>query len=110
MHAGSILEGGGQILRNAAALAAITGKPLRVSNIRAGRAKPGLRPQHLAGIELVAKIAGAELAGGEVGSSCIVLKPTGVSPGHYDADPGTAGSCVLLAQVGPHTFGKSSDI
>ena len=33
---GSILEGGGQILRNAAALAAITGKSIHVDKIRAG--------------------------------------------------------------------------
>ena len=33
---GSILEGGGQILRNAAALAAITGKRIHVDKIRAG--------------------------------------------------------------------------
>ena len=33
---GSILEGGGQILRNAAALSAITGTPIAVRCIRAG--------------------------------------------------------------------------
>lgn len=39
---------GGQILRNASALAAILRRPLRVNNIRAGREKPGaLRPPRL---------------------------------------------------------------
>jgi len=33
---GSILEGGGQILRNAAALSAITGKSIHVIKVRAG--------------------------------------------------------------------------
>jgi hypothetical protein len=33
---GSQLEGGGQILRNSTALAAITGQPIRISKIRAG--------------------------------------------------------------------------
>ena len=73
---GSHGEGGGQILRNAAALAVITGTPLRVHSIRAGRApKPGLRPQHLHGLELVAAISGFELQGGVVGSSEITLMP-----------------------------------
>ena len=73
---GSHGEGGGQILRNAAALAAITGTPLRVHSIRAGRApRPGLRPQHLHGLRLVATLSGFELRGGFVGSSEIVLLP-----------------------------------
>lgn len=37
LPAGSLLEGGGQILRNATALAAITGQPIQVSKIRAGK-------------------------------------------------------------------------
>lgn len=73
---GSRGEGGGQILRNAAALAVITKTPLRVHSIRAGRApKPGLRPQHLHGLELVAAVSGFELHGGFVGSSEITLLP-----------------------------------
>jgi hypothetical protein len=38
---GSLLEGGGQILRNASALSAILQLPIRVNKIRAGRSKPG---------------------------------------------------------------------
>ena len=38
---------------SSAALAAIVGKPIRVSGVRAGRRPPGLRPQHLAGLQLV---------------------------------------------------------
>lgn len=73
---GSHGEGGGQILRNAAALAVITGTPLRVHSIRAGRApKPGLRPQHLHGLQLAARLSGFELRGGVVGSSEIELLP-----------------------------------
>ena len=61
---GSMLEGGGQILRNATALAAITGQPLQISNIRAGRSKPGLRAQHSVGVKLVSQLCDAELQGG----------------------------------------------
>ena len=35
-------EGGGQLLRTSVALAAITGRPVHLRNIRARRAKPGL--------------------------------------------------------------------
>ena len=42
---GSVLEGGGQIYRNAICLGALLKKSVRVTNIRAGRKKPGLRRQ-----------------------------------------------------------------
>ena len=61
---GSMLEGGGQILRNSAALAAITGQAVHVTKIRAGRSKPGLRPQHAAGMQLVAQLSHGQLEGG----------------------------------------------
>ncbi|HEX8108470.1 MAG TPA: RNA 3'-terminal phosphate cyclase, partial [Kofleriaceae bacterium] len=48
---GSEGEGGGQILRTSLALVMITGRPLEMSRIRAGRARPGLRRQHLACVE-----------------------------------------------------------
>lgn len=44
---GSLLEGGGQILRISSALSAILGIPIKIHSIRAGRSTPGLRPQHL---------------------------------------------------------------
>ena len=47
---GSRGEGGGQILRTAVGLAAALGVPVRVTAIRAGRQRPGLRPQHLAAV------------------------------------------------------------
>lgn len=98
--AGSILEGGGQILRIAAALSAISGTAQTVSKIRANRSKPGLRPQHLAGLELVAEICGGSLEDASVGSSQIRFQPGQLRSGTFKADPGTAGSCCLLAQVG----------
>eukprot|EP01083_Nonionella_stella_P001202 3506_1 len=53
---GSFGEGGGQIIRNSMAYAAILRKPIFIYNIRAGRAIPGLRDQHTTGIALVYKI------------------------------------------------------
>jgi len=97
--AGSMLEGGGQILRNAAALAAITAMPIKVTNIRAGRSKPGLRAQHLAGLQLVAEVCQGKLTGGTIGSQQISLRPQHLTSGHHIGDTKTAGSCMLLAQV-----------
>ncbi len=38
---GSFGEGGGQIIRTALSLAAITGRAIEINNIRARRTKPG---------------------------------------------------------------------
>jgi RNA 3'-terminal phosphate cyclase (ATP) len=38
---GSLMEGGGQVVRNCMALSAILNRPIRITKIRAGRAKPG---------------------------------------------------------------------
>lgn len=62
---GSILEGGGQILRNSSAIAAIRGIPVTIDRIRAGREKPGLAPQHLTGLQLITEISGGKLQGGQ---------------------------------------------
>ncbi|CAL8469495.1 g9036 [Coccomyxa elongata] len=96
---GSIKEGGGQILRNAAALSAIMCTPISVEKIRAGRPKPGLRPQHLAGLRLVESLSSGRLSGGQESSSNIVLEPGALRCGDYDSNTGTAGSCTLLAQA-----------
>ncbi|KAI8466238.1 MAG: RNA 3'-terminal phosphate cyclase [Monoraphidium minutum] len=95
---GSLLEGGGQILRNAAAMSAITGRPVCISKIRAGRKNPGLSPQHLTGLRLVEAMCGGALAGGRPRSAQIALAPGRLFAGRYAADTGTAGSCTLMAQ------------
>jgi RNA 3'-terminal phosphate cyclase (ATP) len=111
---GSILEGGGQILRVAVALCATLGRPMHITRIRANRKpKPGLRPQHLAGIKLVASMCRASLEGGAVGSTEVrVSNVGGVSCGSYAADPGTAGSIALLLQaaVPPACFAARASV
>jgi len=46
---GSMLEGGGQLLRNSVALSALLRKPISIQKIRNGRRPPGLKAQHEAG-------------------------------------------------------------
>ncbi|MBN3307308.1 RNA 3'-terminal phosphate cyclase [Amia ocellicauda] len=96
---GSIMEGGGQILRVSAALSCIQGASIKISKIRAGRTTPGLRPQHLSGLELIRDLCDGHLEGGEVGSTEITLSTGKIKGGNHVADTKTAGSVGLLLQV-----------
>ena len=96
---GATLEGGGQLLRNSVALAALLRKPIAIDNIRAGRSQPGLKAQHAAGLQLVARICNATTEGTEKGSHALKFAPGDIAPGNYSADPGTAGSTTLLLQI-----------
>ncbi|CAK8681373.1 RNA 3'-terminal phosphate cyclase-like [Clavelina lepadiformis] len=96
---GGIMEGGGQILRIATALCAILHKPIAISRIRANRTNPGLRPQHMTGMQLVRDLCSGQLTGDQVGSQYITLIPGMLQSGTYLADTGTAGAVSLLLQV-----------
>ncbi len=97
---GSAGEGGGQILRTALSLSAITGKPFTITRVRASRLKTGLRPQHREAARAVAKLVDAELSGDEVGSSRLEFRPRrAAAAGEYTLDIGTAGSTPLLFQT-----------
>lgn len=96
---GSYLEGGGQIIRTSIALSAITGKPVKIINIRAKRCKPGLRAQHLKGIEAAAKLCNAELKNARIGSTSIEFIPKEVKGGYFSIDVGTAGAIALVLQT-----------
>ena len=96
---GSEGEGGGQVLRNAAALSLVTGEPFRITNIRSKRPKPGLMRQHVTAIEAACVIGGAETTGLAVGSTELTFKPGRVCPGDYHFAVGTAGSTSLVLQT-----------
>jgi RNA 3'-terminal phosphate cyclase (ATP) len=95
---GSYGEGGGQIVRTATALSAVTGKPIRIRNIRQGRPRPGLAPQHVHAILALSEICNGRTAGVEPLSQEIVFEPGCVKGGSYDVNIGTAGSITLLFQ------------
>jgi RNA 3'-phosphate cyclase len=96
---GSYLEGGGQILRTATGLSMVTGKPFRISSIRANRPNPGLQPQHLAGINAAAELCGAEVKGANIGSTEISFFPGNDTKESLEVDIGTAGSVALVLQT-----------
>jgi RNA 3'-phosphate cyclase len=96
---GSYGEGGGQLLRTSVALAAITGQPVRLYNIRAKRSNPGLAPQHLAAVKAVAALCSAEVKGLAVRSREIFFRPGPPRGGRFDFSVGTAGSITLVLQA-----------
>ena len=96
---GSEGEGGGQVLRYAAALSLLTGEPFTITNIRGGRAKPGLMRQHVTALEAAAAIGSAECSGLAVGSGELTFRPGSVVPGDYHFAIGTAGSTALVVQT-----------
>ncbi len=93
---GSQGEGGGQILRTAISLSAITGKQVEVTNIRANRTNPGLRPQHVAGIKIIADLFHGKFENLKVGAEWIRFSPSDrFEGGSVKFDIGTAGSIPL---------------
>lgn len=96
---GSYQEGGGQILRTAVALSCITRQGIHVNNIRKGREKPGLRPQHLEGISAAGKMCNAELQGLHLNSLEVTFIPKIIAGGQYSIDTRTAGSVTLILQT-----------
>ncbi len=95
---GSYLEGGGQIIRTAVGLSAVTGKPCRIFSIRKGRPNPGLKAQHMKGIEAVGEICSAEIRGLELGSEELEFIPGKMTFDDLKIDVGTAGSVTLVLQ------------
>lgn len=96
---GSVGEGGGQVLRTSLSLAAVTGKELRIANIRARRSPPGLKHQHLQAVRAAAQICDAELEGDHLGSEEIWFRPGEVKSGQYQFSIPTAGSASLVVQT-----------
>lgn len=93
---GSFGEGGGQILRTSLALSLLTGRAFHLHNVRAGRAKPGLQPQHLMSVRAAATIGQAQTRGASLGSTDLVFEPGEVRAGTYRFDVGTAGATGLV--------------
>jgi len=98
---GSYLEGGGEILRTALSLSAVTKKPCHVFNIRKGREKPGLMPQHLLGIRALAQLCRGRLEGDVLGSQEVKFYPGDIDQGETSLKVKieTAGSITLVLQA-----------
>ena len=103
---------GGQFVRTALTLSVLENEPVRIEAVRGERPTPGLRHQHLAVLETLARICEAGVSGAELGAETVAFDPaleaspgaTGwegerrgsIPGGTYDVDIGTAGSTTLL--------------
>ncbi len=95
---GSYGSGGGQILRTATALSALTGIAVSIGNIRAGKPNPGLQAQHLTSLNVLARICNAKLKGAKPKSTSVSFIPGKVADTSLSVNIGTAGSITLLLQ------------
>lgn len=96
---GAFGEGGGQILRTAVAFSAIKGLPIRVTNIRSGREKPGLKAQHVSTLRVLKRVFNADLAGDVEGSGEISFTPREPDATQLSFDMRTAASITLVLQA-----------
>lgn len=96
---GSYGEGGGQLARTAVALSAITGKAIRLVNVRARRDRAGLAPQHLAAVRAVAEVCDGKTEGLELRARSFTFTPGPLHGREFRIDVGTAGSVTLVLQA-----------
>lgn len=103
---GATLEGGGQVLRSVLSLSFLSELPIRIHSIRAGRSKPGLADQHLAGARLCATLSKRLLSGDELRSQEVVARPCSVEeraasplPAVLTAEASTSGATTLMLQA-----------
>jgi RNA 3'-phosphate cyclase len=92
-------SGGGQIIRSAISMSALTGMPCRIYSIRAKRETPGLSYQHLTAVKAVAELCSAKIQGAELRSNEIYFYPGKIKSGKYNFNIGTAGSITLVLQA-----------
>jgi len=106
---GSHGEGGGQILRTAIALSVVTHQEVTITNIRANRPTPGLKPQHFTAITIIQRLCNATTKNVAIGSSEITFSPGNITGGRHRFDIGTAGSIVLVLQACILSFLRTSE-
>jgi RNA 3'-phosphate cyclase len=91
--------GGGQVLRTSLGMSALTGKPIKVVNIRGSRPYGGgIKTQHLEGLKALAELCNAKAKGMEIGSKEVEFIPGRIEAKDLDVSIGTAGSIGLLFQ------------
>jgi len=96
---GSLYEGGGQMLRTAVSLSALTRKPFKIVNIRKGRKTPGIKNQHLHVLKAIQELTNAEIKGASLGSEEVEFTPKTLVQKNLNIEITTAGSITLVMQA-----------
>lgn len=99
---GRTLEGGGQLLRLAVGLSALTGRQLNMSHIRGSRHGGGLKAQHLACVKWLGEACDAEILGAKIKSSNLVFSPGKkwiACPPTYRQESQSEGSTIFHARI-----------
>src|SRR5262245_7453257 len=81
---GSLGEGGGQIVRTALSLAAVTQREAEITNIRKSRRIPGVRHDLIAVARAFATMTHGRLEGDSLGSDTLRYYPGRPQPGRYE--------------------------
>ncbi|KAK2021704.1 RNA 3'-terminal phosphate cyclase [Colletotrichum zoysiae] len=119
-------EGGGQLVRVAIALAAVTSQGVRITNVRgnrpsrgsAGSGGGGLKAQHVTAIRWLAETVEADVEGLSVGSGTLTfvprLPPSTALAGksrsiRIDADTGAASALLILQAILPFLLYAAAD-
>lgn len=114
---GTTGEGGGQLVRTAIALSALTGQAVTISDIRGGRERGGLKSQHATAIQFLAEATDADVEGLTVGSRAVTFCPRR-SPADLlrrnisiSAESGSASTLLILQAILPFLVfaGNESD-
>ncbi len=92
-------DAGGQFVRTACALSAITGKAIKIINIRGARPEPGLKIQHIEGIKALGELCNAEIKGLEKGSRELDFFPKEFREKDLEVKISSAGSIGLVMQA-----------
>ncbi|HEX6734436.1 MAG TPA: RNA 3'-terminal phosphate cyclase, partial [Azonexus sp.] len=92
-------SGGGFALRSALVLSLLSGRPMRLTRIRARRISPGLKLQHLRTIELLARACDAHVEGAVPGSQSLFFEPRREAHWEPAIDIDTPGSLTLLLET-----------
>ncbi|POR33711.1 RNA 3'-terminal phosphate cyclase [Tolypocladium paradoxum] len=111
-------EGGGQLVRVAVGLAALTSQPVTITNVRGNRQggrRGGLKSQHVTSITWLAHVTDAHVEGLHVGSKTLTFiprrRPTELAQRRFSisADSGAASSLLVLQAILPFVLFASND-
>ena len=92
-------QAGGQLVRTACALSAITKKPFKITNIRGARPNPGLQTQHIEGVKSIAELCNAKTKGLALNSKELEFFPNQLEAKDLKIKISTAGSIGLILQA-----------